>query len=100
MLRLFTGVVLGIVAVFDFTGVDVLATETSPGSESESWLFEQDGCFLFNGAISLSISFWFSASISVRSDLISFLRDVFISSMFSVSILAALLVPATKFSVG
>ena len=37
LLRLFTGVVLELVAVVVSTGVDVLATETFSGSESISW---------------------------------------------------------------
>ena len=58
MLRLLFGVVLErVAAVYVFTGVDVLATEMFPGSESESWTFEQTGCFLFKGAFDLSISF-------------------------------------------
>ena len=48
-----------LVAVYVFTGVDVLATEMFSGSVSESRTFKQTGCFLFKGAISLSISFWF-----------------------------------------
>ena len=68
MLRLFTGVVLGLVVVSVLTGVDVLVTETFSGSESESWTFMWTVCFLFKGAISLSISFWFSARIFVKSE--------------------------------
>ena len=98
VLRLLFGVVLGIVAVLIFTGVDVLATEMLSGSESESWTFGQTGYFLFKGAISLSNSFWFSASILVRSVIISLLEYVFISSRFSGSILGLLLGPA-RFSV-
>ena len=101
MLRLFAGVVLELVAVCAFlTGVDVVATETFSGSESESWAFMWTVCFLFKGAISLSISFWFSAKILVRSDMISFLRDVFISVWLSGSILGTLLELATRFSDG
>ena len=59
-----------------------------------------DILFLFKGAISLSISFWFSASILVRSDMIFFLRDVFISVRLSGSILGTLLELATRFSDG
>ena len=54
-------------------------------------------CFLTVGAISFSISFWFSAKILVRSDMISFLNEDLISSRFSVSTLGDLLVPATGF---
>ena len=36
MLRLFTGVVLELVVVVIFTGVDVLSTEMFSGSESQS----------------------------------------------------------------
>ena len=57
-------------------------------------------CFLFKGAISLSISFLFSASILVRSDIISFLSDVFISAKPSGSILGILLELATRISGG
>ena len=70
------------------------------GSESESWTFKQTGCFLFKGAINFIISFWFSASILVKSDMISFLRDAFISSRFSGSTLGTLLGPAIRFSDG
>ena len=99
VLRLFTGVVLELVAVWVLTGVDVLVTETFSGSESESWTFKWTVCFLFKGAISLNISFWFSASIFVKSDMISFLRVVFISSKFSSSSLGFLLELAIRFSV-
>ena len=96
LLRLFTGVVLELVAVIVLTGIDVLDTETSSGSESESWTFAVIGRFLFKGATSLSISFWFSANIFVRSARIPFLRDVFISSRFSSSVLTTLLELAIK----
>ena len=46
--------------------------------------------FLTAGAISFNISFWFSAEILIISDLISFLRDVLISSNFSDCILGDL----------
>ena len=98
MLRLFTGVVLEPVAVLVFTGVDVLATGTSPGSESDSWTFAETERFLLSGAISLNISFWFSASILVKSVMISLLKDVFISSRFPGPILGFLLGPAIRFS--
>ena len=98
VLRLFTGVVLELFAIVVLTGVDVLATEMFSGSESESWSLVQVGHFLLKGAISLSISFWFSTSIFDRSDKISFLKDVFISSKFSGSILRVLLGPAIKSS--
>ena len=100
MLRLFIGVVLGLVAVWILTGVDVFVTETFSGSESESWAFKWTACFLFKGAFSLSISFWFSASILERSNMISFLRDVFISVRLSGSILGTLLELATRFADG
>ena len=93
VLRLFTGVVLEPVA-----GVDVLATGTSSGSESDSWTFAEFGRFLLSGAITLNISLWFSASILVKSVMISLLKDVFISSRFSGSILGFLLGPAIRFS--
>ena len=57
LLRLFTGVVLELVAICVLTGVDVLATEMFSWSESESWMFELTKRFLLTGAISLSISF-------------------------------------------
>ena len=57
VLRLFTGVVLGLVAVIVLTGVDVLAMEMFSDSESVSWSLVQTGRFLLNGAINLSISF-------------------------------------------
>ena len=76
MLRLFIGVVLELVAVIILTGVDVPATETFSGSESESWTLAETGCFLLRGAINFSISFWFSANIFVKSARIFFLRDV------------------------
>ena len=98
MLRLLFGVVLELVVFVVFTGVDVLATEMFSGSESESWLFKRTGCFFLRGAINFSISFWISANIFYKSDMISFLKDVFISSRFSGSRLRVLLGPATKFS--
>ena len=76
LLRLFTGVVLD-TAVFDFTGVDVLATEMFSGSELESWSSKRARRFLFKGAISLSISFWFSANIFAKSLMISFSQSRF-----------------------
>ena len=57
MLRLFAGVVLGLVAVIVLTGVDVLATEMFSDSDSVSWSLQQTGHFLLNGAINLGISF-------------------------------------------
>ena len=100
VLRLFTGVVLELVAVWALTGVDVLVTETFSGSESESWTSVRTVCFLFKGAISLSISFWFSASIFVKSDIPSSFRDVFISTRLSGSTLGTLLELAMRFSDG
>ena len=100
MLRLFTGVGLELVAVVVLTGVDVLATETFSGSESVSWSFAEMGRFLLEVAISLSISFWFSANICVKSDRIFFLKNLFISSKFSGSVLRVLLEPAIKSSDG
>ena len=85
MLRLFTGVVLELVAIVVLTGVDVLATEVFSGSESESWSLVQMRQFLLKGAINLGTSFWFSANIFDRSDKISFHKDVFISSKISES---------------
>ena len=57
ILRLLFGVVLGLVAVNVLTGVDVLATEMFPDSESVSWSFVQTGRILLKGAINSSISF-------------------------------------------
>ena len=102
VLRLFTLVVLELVA-FVLTGVDVLATEVFSGSESESWLFRwTNGAngFLFNGAMSFSISFWFSAIIFAKSDIISFLKDIFMSFKFSGCNLGNLLDLAMRFSGG
>ena len=96
MLRLFTGVILKLVAIVVLTGIDVLATEVFSGSESESWSLVQLRRFLLEDAINLSICFWFSAKIFVRSDKISFLKDVFISSKFPGSILRVILGPAIK----
>ena len=100
MLRLFTGVILELVAVVVLTSADLLATEMFSGSESDSWSSVQMRRFLLKGAINLGISFWFSANISDRSDRISFLKDVYISSKFSRSILRVLLGPAIKSSDG
>ena len=99
MLRLFTGVILLVVAVvLVFIGVDVAFSGMFSGSESvSSEVFIMAG-FLVTGAISFSISFWFSASILVRSVIISFLRVVLISSRFSEMTLGDLLVPAKGFS--
>ena len=49
-------------------------------------------------AKSLSISFWFSPRILVRSNIISHLKDVFTSSKFSGWIRGDLLGPATELS--
>ena len=46
VIRLFTGVVLELVAIVVLKGVDVLATEMFSGSESESWSLTQVGRFL------------------------------------------------------
>ena len=100
VLRLFTGVVLELVAIVVSTGVDVLATEVFSGSESESWSLAQMGRFLLKGGTYLSVSFWFSDSIFDRSDKISFLKDVYISSKLFGSILRVLLGPAIKSSDG
>ena len=82
VLRLFTGVVLEVVA-FVLIGVDVVIGSTFSGSESEFSRFSVVVGFSTSGAISFNISFWFSARILVRSDIISFLRDILISSSFS-----------------
>ena len=60
MLRLFTGVVLEVVA-FVFIGVEVVLRKTFSGSEAEFSRFWTVAGFLTAGAISLNISFWFSA---------------------------------------
>ena len=99
LLRLFIGVVLEAVAVVLFLiGVDVAFSGMLSWSESDSSADLIAGCFLAVGAISFSISFWFSAKILVRSDIISFLSDNFISSKLSAEILGDLLVPATGFT--
>ena len=99
MLRLFIGVVLEAVAVVLFLiGVEVTFSGMLSGSESDSSADLIAGCFLAVGAISFSISFWFSAKILVRSDIISFLSDNFISSKLSAETLGDLLVPATGFT--
>ena len=72
MLRLFTGVVLELVSVVVFTGVDVLATEMFSDAESVPWSPGRIERFLLKGAISLGISFWFSAKLFVKSDKTSF----------------------------
>ena len=77
-----------------------LATEMFSGSESESWLFRWTRCFLFNGAMSFSISFRLSTNIFAKSDIISFLKDVFISFNFSGFVLGDLLELAIRFSAG
>ena len=66
VLRLFTGVVLKVVA-FVFMGVDVLG-KTFSGSESEFSRFWGVTGFFDNRGINI---FWFSAKILVRSDIIS-----------------------------
>ena len=99
MLRLFTGVILLVVAVdLVFIGVDVAFSGMFSGSESVSSEALTRVCFLVTGAISFSISFWFSAKILVRSVIISFLRADLIFSKFSEMTLGDLLVPATGFS--
>ena len=99
MLRLFTGVILLVVAVdLVFIGVDVTFSGMFSGSESVSSEALTRVCFLVTGAISFSISFWFSAKILVRSVIISFLRADLIFSKFSEMTLGDLLVPATGFS--
>ena len=98
VLRLLTGVILRVVAVvLVFIGVDVAFSGMFSGSESVSSDALASACFLVTGAISFNISFWFSARILVRSDIISLPREDLISSRFSVSILGDLLVPATGF---
>ena len=97
MLRIFTGVVLEVVT-FVLIGVDVVFRRTFSGSDSECFKFWTDIGFLTTGAISFSISFWFSARILVRSDVISFLRNVLILSSFSDWIFGVLLGRATQFS--
>ena len=98
LLRLFTGVVFRVVGVVLFLiGVEVAFSGMFSVSESVSSVAVMIVCFLTGGAISFSISFWFSAKILVRSDMISFLNEDLISSRFSVSTLGDLLVPATGF---
>ena len=57
---------------------------------------QTDGLFFFKGANNLSNSFWFLASTLAKSEIISFLKDVFISSRFSGSTLGVLRGPATR----
>ena len=57
LLRLFTGVILGLVAVIVLKGVDVLATEMFSDSESVSWSLVQAARFLLKSDINLSIFF-------------------------------------------
>ena len=97
MLRLLIGVLLEVVA-FDFIGVDVDAESLFSVSESECFTFRRIACFLTEGSLSLSIFFWFAAKSFVRSDIISFLSDVLISSNFSDCLFGDLLGPVTKFS--
>ena len=73
MLRLFIDVIFGItVAVLVLIGVEVAVAGTFSDSESVSSETVKAGCFLASGAISFNISFWFSAKILVRSDIIFF----------------------------
>ena len=98
ILRLFTGVISRVVAVVLFLiGVEVAFSGMFSDSEFVSSVAATMVCFLAGGAISFNISFWFSAKILVRSDMISFLNEDLISSRFSVSTLGDLLVPATGF---
>ena len=78
-------------------GVEVAFSGMFSDSESVSSVADMMVCFLTEGAINFSISFWFSAKILVRSDMISFLNEDLISSRFSVSTLGDLLVPVTGF---
>ena len=83
--------------VLVLNGVEVAFSGTFSDSESVSSEAVITVCVLVVGAISLNTSFWFSAKILVRSDIISFLSEDLISSRFSVSTLGDLLVPATGF---
>ena len=99
MLRLFTGVIFWLVVVaLGFTGEDVIVGGTFSVSESDPSGTVEVACFLATGAISFNISFWISAKNLVRSEKISFLKEDFISSKFSVWTFGDLLVPATGFS--
>ena len=97
VLRLFIGVVLG-AAVLVFTGVDVRATEIFSVSESESCAFRWANDFFADSATSFIISFWISANSLARSDIISLLKEVIISSKFSGCTLGDLLGLAIRFS--
>ena len=98
MLRQFTGVILRVVVVvLVLIGVEVAFPGTFSDSESVSSVAVMMVCFLDVGTIRDNISFWFSAKILVRSDMISFLSEDLISSRFSVRTLGDLLVPATGF---
>ena len=62
LLRLFTGVILRVVVVVLFLiGVEVAFSGMFSDSESVSSVTVMMVCFLTGGAISFSISFWFSA---------------------------------------
>ena len=99
MLRLLFGVILELVAlVLPLIGVEVAFSGLFSESESESSVDLNTVCFLTVGAISFSVSFWFSAEILVRSDMISFLSTDFIFSKLSVVTLGDLLVPTIGFS--
>ena len=83
---------------FDFIGVEVDEGCVFSVSESESSMFLWIVDFLTVGAISLNVSFWFSAKIFVRSEVTSILSDALISSLFSACYFGDLLAPPTKFS--
>ena len=98
LLRLTIGVVLCVaVVIFVLIGVDVAFSGLFSDSESVSSETAITACFLVVGAISFSISFWFSAKILARSDIISFLIDDLFFSRISVRTLGDLPVPATGF---
>ena len=68
VLRLFTGVILRVVAVvLVLIEVEVAFSGTFSDSESVSSVADMMVCFLDVGAISFNISFWFSVKILVRS---------------------------------
>ena len=84
LLRLVIGVIFEVV-VLDFIGGNVVVGKAFSASQSEFSSFWESADFLTAGAIkfNISFSFFFSATILVRSDKISFLSDALISSSFS-----------------
>ena len=84
--------------VLTLTDVEIAVGSTFSVSESVSSMFKKLFCVFEVGAINFSISFWVSARILERSDMISLLSDVFVSSRLSRRILGSLLGPAMRVS--